>query len=592
VRAGLVAVVLWASAAGAADLVVSATVSPQRARVGDTLSLTIEARGAQNVAVPALQNLDAFEARYVGPSTQVSIVQGQISSTVQHRYSLVPRRPGRFQLGPFVVEHDGKRYETAAIDVDIAVAGEKVAPDPRRQESASGQMLRLVLHVPRREVYFHEQVPLEVLLYVGGVRAELAQRFPLLEGQGLAIDEFGDPVQRQQVIDGVRVQVLTYRTTVVPLQTGSLTLGPASLRLNLLQRRRGRLFDDSFFGSLTSRRVPRDVSSEPLSLKVSPLPTEGKPDGFSGAVGRFTLDVEAAPTEVNAGDPVTLRIGLRGNGNLSHAAPPALVDSAGFRIYEATEAAADGGFTRVFEQVLIPNDVAIGSIPPVRFSFFDPEQGRYQTLESAPVPLAVRPAVAAGQAQIIDTAAATGQQKETLGRDIIYIKDEPGRLVTRSAPWYGSVLFLIWPPVPLLLFAVAVWHARRRERLSGDRRYARFTAAGKEARRGLHAAQAAIGSGDRGRFYDVVSRTMQDYLAAKLDLPPGAVGADVGVTQEISTEMRPRLRQFFDICEQMRFAPGEAGGDMQTALDLARELVQEFERRQRSLPADRVRAAG
>jgi hypothetical protein len=85
---------------------------------------------------------------------------------------------------------------------------------------------------------------------------------------------------------------------------------------------------------------------------------------------------------------------------------------------------------------------------------------------------------------------------------------------------------------------------------------------------------------------------MQEYLSAKLDLPPGAVGADLAVTEKISSESRTRLRQFFDICEQTRFAPGEGGGDMQTTLDLARELVQEFERRRRSAPAGQVRAAG
>jgi hypothetical protein len=300
-------------------------------------------------------------------------------------------------------------------------------------------------------------------------------------------------------------------------------------------------------------------------------------------VGRFALEVDATPTEVSVGDPVTLRMRLRGTGNLSHALPPALVDSEGFRTYEATESTDAPGFARSFEQVLIPNARAVRSVPPVRFSFFDPEARRYETLESAPLALTVR-AAAVAPAQVIHAAPATNPGGETLGRDIIYIKDEPGRLVARLAPWYGTLLLLLWQPVPLLLFAGAVWYARRRERLSGDRRYARFTAAGREARRGLQAAQAAVAASDRVQFYDIVSRTMQDYLSAKLDLPPGAVGAEVEVAGNISSEMQERLRQFFDICEQTRFAPGEGSADMQTTLDLAREVVREFERRQRSVP--------
>src|SRR5262249_50751644 len=154
---------------------------------------------------------------------------------------------------------------------------------------------------------------------------------------GLSIDKFAEPTQRQQVIDGEAFQVVHFQTSIIPLRSGPLTLGPAALHLNVLNRRRDRVFTDPFFerffqdDPFNTERRPLELHSDPTALTVLPLPQEGKPASFSGAVGTFTLDVTAAPTELGAGDPITLHMTLRGSGNLGDAAPPALTSTDGFR---------------------------------------------------------------------------------------------------------------------------------------------------------------------------------------------------------------------------------------------------------------------
>ena len=106
-----------------ADISVRASLNPQRAQVGEPLTLAIDVSGAQNVAAPAV-NADGFDVQYVGPSTQISIVNANISRSVQHRYSLLPLRAGHFTVGPFTVEYEGKTYKTASFSVDVVAAAQ------------------------------------------------------------------------------------------------------------------------------------------------------------------------------------------------------------------------------------------------------------------------------------------------------------------------------------------------------------------------------------------------------------------------------------------------------------------------------------
>ncbi len=608
-RGTLIAVCLLWSGPARADISVRSSLVPQRAQVGEPLTLSIEISGAQDVSAPAIANLNGFDVRYVGPSTQISIINGRMDASVQHRYSLLPLQPGHFTLGPFIVDYQGKSYQTATFAVDITAAAQAPAPPGAAapgtqagQRAAASQALRLVLSVPRQDVYLHERVPADVTLYVGAVRVADVQ-YPTLPGTDLSVDKFPEPSQHRQVIDGETFQVLHFQSTIVPLRAGSLTLGPATLQLNVLTpQRRGGPFNDPFFerflgGDAFSERRPQDLHSEPVALNVLPLPEEGKPADFSAAVGTFSMQVTGAPTELNAGDPVTLRVNITGTGNLADAAPPQLTRPEGFRTYEPRAVRSDPGSagglaaSKSFEQVLIVNDASVRQIPPVQFSYFDPQARRYNTLESQPIALVVRAPQNLPRSEVV-TAGGGAQrsvQEEKLGRDIVYIKDDTGRLTPIAGRRHLPLL--LWQPAPPLLFLAALLYERRRRRLHGDLRYARFTRAGKHARRGLAKAEQALARGDRHTFYDAVSRAMQEYLAAKLDLPPGGIDADAATGRDVSDESVQRIRTFFATCEQVRFAPGSGDGDMRGTLSLAQDLVKRLERERRLAPAEASRGA-
>jgi len=334
-------------------------------------------------------------------------------------------------------------------------------------------------------------------------------------------------------------------------------------------------------------RQPVELTSQPLVLDVLALPEQGRPADFSGAVGRFSLDVRAAPLEVTAGDPATMTYTLGGAGDLSSAAPPSIVGSDTLRVYPvqtATPPAGSPAGTRVFEQVVIPQQPGSVRLPPVRFSWFDPEARAYRVAQHPPVVLTVKAAPQGAGPQIVGAPAqGVAKPTEALGRDLVYIKDAPGALAPIGVHRWRSPWFWALQLVPLIVWMAAVLVDRRRERLGTDPRYARFTRAGRAARAALGQARQALARGDAAVFHDRVAHAVSEYLAAKLDLPPGAVTAEAasarlreaGLVGGVADE----LRDFLATCEVARFAPSAAGdGDMRRTLGRAERIIRALER--------------
>ena len=595
-------------ALSAAEVSVHATVHPQRATLGEALTLSIQVRGTQDAPAPPL-DIDGFESRYLGPSTQVSISNGQVAASVQHRYSLLSRKPGRFTLGPFSVEYQGRQYHTDPLDVTIAAAqpspqaappspsGRQPSPAQQGPQAAGGQNeLRLQLSVPRPEVYLHERVPVTVKLHIGAARVSDVQ-YPQFSKDGFSVEPFSEPTQQRQTLGDRTFTVLHFDTEAVPLRSGSLALGPASLQLNVLTRRRGgspfsapffdRFFQNDFFSTFSSERRQLTLRSDPLTLSVQPLPEVGRPANFSGAVGAFDLDVSAAPHALSVGDPITVHMRINGSGYLAAAAAPMFVQTDGFRAYEPLAGKTQGS-TKSFEQVLIPQQHTLTAIPAVQFSYFDPQAGRYRTLESQPIALVVRPPKTTPQKTVVagqpDTPTRGQDEPEALGQDLVYIKDAPGALVPRARPWYRSPGFLLWQPLPALLFLSAWWYDQRRRRLHSDRRYARFTAAGKQARQSLAQAERLLTQEEYPALYTTLAHTLQDYISAKFDQPPSGIDTQALRERGVSQTYLEQIDLVWETCEQLRFAQGTTASmrdQSHEILTLARQLIDQLERAHR-----------
>src|SRR5262249_46168073 len=138
------------------------------------------------------------------------------------------------------------------------------------------------------------------------------------------------------------------------------------------------------------------LATDPETLQSLSLPKENVPGSFNGAVGTFSMNFNAGPTNVAVGDPITAKVQISGRGGLDTLALPEQPAWHAFQPYpptsksEATDRLGLQG-TKTFEQVRVPQTTDIKELPAVGFSFFDPEQKPSRPRSQNPLPLVVRP---------------------------------------------------------------------------------------------------------------------------------------------------------------------------------------------------------
>ena len=444
----------------------TATVDRTEASVGEQIQLTLRYEDVPNAGQPQLPPLEGFNIAYGGAQTQVNIDNGVRHDAIAHVFVLTPTREGTLGIPAFTVQLGGQAFTSQPIAIKVTKG--------QVQGVNTEEIFQINLSLQRTNLFLNEMVPVDLKLLIrNGLRCR--SQMPSITGNGFSEIKLPRPVESQEVIGGKSYVVYTFRTLASPTQIDNLALGPAQAVMEVYvdSPNRPRLpgfndaFFDSFFGGTTTRKLT--ATSQLVPVQVRSLPDEGKPADFSGAVGRFALDVNANPTALRAGEPVTLTIRVVGQGNLATLAPPKFTPPEGFKSYEAvvrSKQTDEMGFTgeRVFEQVIVPLSPKASVIPPIRFSFFDPEAGHYQTLSRGPIQLTVQEAPT-GSAPVVVGAAPTGtgpRPPEKLGVGVVYLKLDPGVPAAASPALYRQTWFLTVQSLPLLALAVSFFAQRRR----------------------------------------------------------------------------------------------------------------------------------
>jgi hypothetical protein len=246
-------------------------------------------------------------------------------------------------------------------------------------ETGSGRgPASLAVEVEPRRPFVGQPVLLRVRLIQ---RAQLAEdpRYAPPSTAGFWSEEASRPESFYADERNRRVLVTETRTRMYPIDAGRTEIGEAvaSLALALqggstdpLQWLRG--------------RVPRRdlvVRSEPLRVDVRPLPGGG-PEGFDGAVGTLVVTWTADREETRADVPLSVKLDIRGVGNLPLIQSPTLASDA-FEIFASTTEdsfSAPGTLLpgrRRFVWTALPRHQGRHALAPPRLSWFDPRAERY-----------------------------------------------------------------------------------------------------------------------------------------------------------------------------------------------------------------------
>ena len=165
-------------------------------------------------------------------------------------------------------------------------------------------------------VYVGQTFPVEVDCYCQDNVANI--QMPQLSSDDFIIADLPNSRQRPP---RVRVGQTTYnlfsfQTTATAIKAGTFPLGPATWSLAVVTGQR------NFFGMAESHQA--NFSSDAPEIQVLPVPADGAPPAFNGALGDFSLaEYEASPTSVGVGDPITLKVRIAGRGAFDTVTLPA-----------------------------------------------------------------------------------------------------------------------------------------------------------------------------------------------------------------------------------------------------------------------------
>ena len=544
-----------------------------------TLSLTFE--GAKPTEPPTLPAVPNLSIAFLGQSSQYQVINGRVSSSVSFNYAVTAAQPGEYTIPAFGVVVEGKTLTSQPLKLVVG-----------RADNRRGQAALLKVSVRKAEAYVGEAMVLEIQLLVQqGVGGQVVQP-PQLKGEGVTVGKPTSTGTTAAQTDGIAYQVLTYQVPVTFVKAGEFPLAAGDCVLDLqfpTQNRRRSLFDSPFFSTLDTRRLT--LTSEPVTIQVRPLPTNGVPPGFTGAVGDFTLGASVSTNVVTAGDPITLTVRLTGRGPIETLKWEASSAWTGFKTYpsstQVTNSDALGlSGTKTFEQAVIPESPQVKEIPPISFSFFDPAQRRYRTVSHPAMPITVKAAVVAVAQPVVVAATDRGEAPPPPATDIVHIKSRPGAFAQIAPPWIERPGFLVLQLAPLAMWLAALAWRRRTDRLANDPRLRRRQQVTRVIRDGLVELKQAAAANQGEAFFATTFRLLQEQLGERLDLPASAITEAV-----VDERLQPlgldagllaNTRDLFQSCNQARYAPTQQPGELMALLLKVEATLRQLQ----DIPAD------
>ncbi|KJR43040.1 BatD protein [Candidatus Magnetoovum chiemensis] len=550
------------------DISFTISASKTNLQAGETAKLELAIEGTQNVSPIELPQIVGLTTRYIGPQRRMTIMQGNMSSSITHVYSLTPIKEGDYKIGPFSIEYNGKTYTSNEITITAGKTAKNNAQQQNSDVQGTDNELALLIIPEKTEVYLNEVIPVKIKLMISDVIVNDIE-YPVINSEGISIGEFKKPRQSKEVYKGKAYDTVEFETTMFATKHDEALLGPATLKASVIVRTRRSnrmdpLFDDdffnSFFNSQTSR--PIELTSKAIHIKALPMPKEGQPENFKTAVGSFfNFDVKVNPSEVKVGDPVTLTMEITGEGNFNTLNAPEITNNGNFKIYDPQIKTQPN--RKTIEQALLPQNDNIKEIPPISFTYFDPKQKQYKTITKGPFPLKVTKGQKQEQAQIFNANPAKSETqakpKEQLGRDIIYIKDSIGNAAKTGSVLYKNPVFWIIQIIPLLIYITLLQVHKQRERLRYDVKYARTLKAPKIAKAGIKNAAKLLESNNSREFYNAIFKTLQEYLGNKLHLTAGGITFEM-ISSQLKEEnisddtINNCLKDLFQSCDMARYA--------------------------------------
>ena len=472
-----------------------------------------------NFTPPSFENFKVVG----GPSQSISNswINGERTYSKTYTYFLAPKKRGSTNIGQASIEVKGIIYKTSPIEINVTAAVD-VPKDPNDPEYLASESIDLVAEISKTDPYLNEAISIVYKLYFAentGIRTwnEIDKpRYNDFWSQNIDVKEL--KVQ-EGLYKGENYRFVVLKKTVLfPQKTGELSLEPLTLDISVEVPSNRR----DIFGRRATTTVNRTVTTGNRNIKVKPLPKQGRPENFSGAVGEFDFNVESSKKTLTASEAFNLKLEVSGKGNLMLFELPEPILPSSLEIYdpehsEDIKTSLNGTKGRILDNyTIVTNESGQYPIPPISFSFFNPKTKRYETINSEKIIInaSENPYVSKNNVDNISQDNISKIESKDSKFSSIYTstKLEP----IEKDDFFKSVLFWLLFITPLFFIPAIIIYTKIKGKRAMDFEGNKIRKNRKLAKKYLSEAKKNIGN--KESFYEALERALHSYLKAKLKI--------------------------------------------------------------------------
>lgn len=543
------------------ELEVTSVVNSTRISINDRLVLTVSISGsdANKAGEPQFEPMPDFSISETGTSTQMNIINFKTSVVITYTYVFIPKKTGTFDVGAVSVKLGRNTSRAPATKVEVvsgSIPQTKISPESQQTKSPGDENIFINVFTDNQEPYTGEQI---------------TYTFELYNRLSLSDTEYGPPattgfwtVELQQIpksikdVDGKQYYYHVIKTALFPTTSGELIIGPATLTYTT---------QAGFF----STGPTQTLTTDSINIKAKPLPEQGKPKNFNGAVGKFTISSSANNSTVQAGNVITVVVSVTGVGNLDLITSVTEPDFSEFKTYspKVAEKISNSGFivggTKTWEYIIIPKAQGKVVLQPFTLSYFNPEDKTYNISSTKPLEFNITP----GEA-IASTEKGMDNQRKSIANIaayIRYIKPNKSILKSTNRHVYSSVYFYLLYALPLGFFITSYVVKKRQDTIERNTGLKRKLYAWKNAQKRLNEASKMLKNDDAKTFCGKLHESITNYIGDMLNIDTGsltATGLEKIVTDKgVAPDLAERMRKTMEMCDFIKFASARTGLQVQ-----------------------------
>lgn len=356
---------LFISTVSFADDIINVSLNKREVELGKLLTLTVEI--SNNI-----ENLDKFELPKMPDFIVLPKNNYKQGNKKIYIYDITPKSIGFFSIPSIVVYDKGKEIISEPINVKVVkyLQAKKSSYADKNNEN-----IFVEAYTDINSVYVNQQIYYTL---------KFSTKFDLASNPSYVLPMFKDFWKSEsntksgyKLIDGENYFVFEVITKLYPMRDGNLIVDPSNVKVEYLKYSAD---DNNEFNKiLNAQKINYSLNANPVAIRVFPLPEIGKPENFTGAVGKYSIVASVDKKSVVINEPINLTVQIEGNGNINAISEPDIKLPTDMKKYATSIYTESKGFTnsKRFKSVIIPLMEGEKTIPEVSFSYFDPDLKEY-----------------------------------------------------------------------------------------------------------------------------------------------------------------------------------------------------------------------